>query len=196
MIPASDTSSSLHLPALRSLGELADAKPIIVVESREQEPLVFTRLQSVKGTLYSGDYSILGLEDLFAVERKSIDDMVSCCAGSNRERFEHEGVRLRGLRFKRIIIIGSRALIELQRYRSRISPAAVLGTLTAFEVRFDLPIVYCDTPEAAALQTERWVFYFCREYVKRVNELLRGSRSLQEAITETKQQTNQTQHNG
>jgi ERCC4-type nuclease len=48
-----------------------------VVDVREQTPLVFTRLQAVSGTLYSGDYSIQGLEAIFSVERKSIEDLVS-----------------------------------------------------------------------------------------------------------------------
>jgi ERCC4-type nuclease len=163
----------LTLPALRSLGELADAKPVVVVDGREQTPLVFTRLASVEGTLYSGDYSIQGLEDLFAVERKSIGDLVGCCTG-DRARLERELHRLRGFRFKRLVIIGSRGLIETQRYRSRISPRAVLGSLAAWEIRFDLPVVYCSTPEAAAQQIESWAFYFCREYVKRANALWRS----------------------
>jgi hypothetical protein len=39
----------LTLPALRSLGDLADSKPVIVVDNREQAPLIFTRLASVDG---------------------------------------------------------------------------------------------------------------------------------------------------
>lgn len=41
-------------------------------------PLPFSRLQSRAGTLAGGDYSIAGLENrgLFAVERKSIEDLV------------------------------------------------------------------------------------------------------------------------
>ena len=54
---------------------------MIVVETREQEPLVFKSLKSVGGTLLSGDYSVAGLEELFSVECKSISDPVSCCMG-------------------------------------------------------------------------------------------------------------------
>lgn len=176
MTSASDTSGSLQLPALKSLGDLAEAVPVLVIDNREQTPLVFTRLRSVRGTLYSGDYGIQGLEDSFAVERKSIEDLVSCCMGENRNRFSHELQRLRGFRFKRLVIIGSRGLIETQRYRSRISPTAVLGSLAAWEIRFDLPVVFCETPEAAALQIERWAVTFARQVVRDANNLLRGCR--------------------
>jgi len=82
------------LPALRSLGDLADQAPVIIIDSREQTPLQFTRLEARVATLPSGDYSIAGLEELFAVERKSIPDLVACCTGQNRERFERELHRL------------------------------------------------------------------------------------------------------
>src|SRR4030081_926981 len=100
-------SQAFSLPALRSLGDLAGTEPIIVVDTREQEPLVFSRLRSVSGTLITGDYSVKGLECLFAIERKSIGDLVACCMGENRQRFERELHRLRGFRFARLLVVGS-----------------------------------------------------------------------------------------
>src|SRR4051812_41393080 len=99
------TAPSMKLPALRSLGGLADFEPVIIVDTREREPLTFTNLPSRVGTLYSGDYSISGLEESFAVERKSIPDLVACCAGE-RDRFERELHRLRGFRFRRLLVVG------------------------------------------------------------------------------------------
>jgi ERCC4-type nuclease len=160
--------------ALRGLAKPADLRPVIVVDSREQEPLTFTRLQSVRGTLYSGDYSILGLEASFAVERKSIDDLANCCLSGNRSRFEHELHRLRGYRFKRLLIVGTREEIVAGHYHSRIAPKAVLATLSAFEIRYDLPVAFAATTEIGAREIERWVFYFSREAVKSANNLLRG----------------------
>jgi ERCC4-type nuclease len=93
------TETELTLPARRGLGQLANTKPVICIDSREQQPLVFTRLRSVVGTLTSGDYSVLGLQELFAVERKTVADLVACCVGENRQRFERELHRLRGFRF-------------------------------------------------------------------------------------------------
>jgi ERCC4-type nuclease len=103
-----ELDADVTLPGLRGLAKLADLRPTIAVDNREQDPLVFTRLKSVTGTLYSGDYSIRGLEDVFAIERKSIEDLANCCLAGNRDRFEHELHRLRGYRFKRLLVIGTR----------------------------------------------------------------------------------------
>jgi len=163
------------LPALRGLAKLADLRPVIVIDSREQEPLTFTRLQSVRGTLYSGDYSIRGLESKFAVERKSIDDLASCCVNSNRERFEHELHRLRGFCFTRLLVIGTREDIAAGRYHSKITPGAVLATLDTFEIRYSIPLVFCPSPVEAALAIERWASRSSREVVVDANNLWRGS---------------------
>ena len=174
--------NTFHLPALRSLGDLADVKPTIVIDTREQEPLVFLRLESVGGTLTTGDYSVIGLEELFAIERKSISDLVGCCMGENRSRFERELHRLRGYRFKRLLIVGSRGEIELGRYVSRISPKSVLGSLSAWECRYDCPIVYAATPEEAAREVERWAWYFAREVIENVNDIWRAASNLQQSV--------------
>src|SRR5205823_8432137 len=114
----------MKLPALRSLGGLADAEPVLIVDTREQDPLEFVHLPSRLGTLATGDYSVAGLEELFAVERKTIADLVGCCVGESRERFERELHRLRGYRFKRLLVIGTEEQILAAHYRSRISPKA------------------------------------------------------------------------
>jgi DNA excision repair protein ERCC-4 len=168
--------TQLKLPALRGLGTLADHEPVIVIDTREQDPLSFTRLQSVRGTLTTADYSVFGLESLFAVERKSIGDLVGCCVGENRERFERELHRLRGFRFKRLLIVGTETEILNGDYRSNIKPAAVMATLGAFEARYDLPVVFRPSPELAAAQIERWAFWFSREMVEVVNNLWRSAR--------------------
>src|SRR6516165_4363051 len=141
-------------------------RPKIAIDTREQAPLKFTRLQAVERALFTDDYSICGLEESFAVERKSIDDLANCCMSGSRDRFEHELHRLRGYRFKRLLIIGTRADIAAGRYYSRIVPKAVLATLDAFEVRYDLPVIFAATPADAAFQVERWVFWFSREVIK------------------------------
>jgi DNA excision repair protein ERCC-4 len=165
--PFSEMTTTFKLPP--------GQEPVIVVDIREQTPLPFSRLKTQPGKLVSGDYSVVGLEELFAVERKTVADLVGCCMGASRERFERELHRLRGFRFKRLLIVGARAEVETQRYRSRISPKAVLATLSAFEVRYDLPVVFSPTPESAAIEVERWAFYFVREMLQTVNAMCHAS---------------------
>ncbi len=160
--------------ALRSLGKLAVAEPVIIVDTREQDPLPFSRLRTQSGILITGDYSVAGLENLFAIERKTIADLVSCCTGQNRERFERELHRLRGFRFKRLIIVGTEEQILRGNFQSNIKPKAVLATLSAFEVRYDLPVIFSETPEAAAHRIEAWSFWFAREVIKPAKALLQG----------------------
>lgn len=162
------------IPALRHLGELADLHPVIVIDTREQAPLPIRRLPVVRAELQTGDYSTVGMETLFAVERKSVLDLVACCMGENRERFERELHRLRGFRFKRLLIVGSREEIEAGAYRSTIRPASVLASLAAWECRYDVPPVFAPTQEAAAARVESWAWWFTREAVETVNGLYRG----------------------
>jgi DNA excision repair protein ERCC-4 len=172
-------ANSYTFPILKRVAELSEQRPCILVDSREQTPLVFSRLPSRSATLQTGDYSIVGMEELFAVERKSIADLTACCMGENRQRFERELHRLRGYRFKRLLVIGSRGQIEAQQYQSRISPRAVLGSLSAWECRYDCPIVFAATPEEAAREVERWAFYFVRELTESMNDLYRATVELQ-----------------
>ncbi len=179
--PSKPANPQPALPALKSLGELADLQPCIVIDTREQAPLVFTGLPSITSALQTGDYSFAGGEELFSIERKSIPDLVACCTGDNRERFERELHRLRGFKFARLLIVGYRLEVEQHRYRSNLKPKAVLSTLAAFEARY-IPVVWSETPEQAAQLIERWEWWFCRELVKQANGLLACK-----TVSETKQ---------
>jgi DNA excision repair protein ERCC-4 len=162
------------LPALRCLGDLAEVRPVIVIDTREQDPLGFEDLAAEVGTLQTGDYSFRGGEEVFAIERKAVADLVGCCVGDNRDRFFRELHRLRGFRFKRLVIVGDRAKIERAEYRSRIAPKAVFATIAALEARFDVPVVFAPTPEEAGRLVESWAFWFAREMVEGANALARG----------------------
>jgi ERCC4-type nuclease len=140
--PSSGIVPDGTLPALRGLAKPALFRPKIAVDTREQSPLKFTRLEAVERALFTGDYSIMGLEEEFAVDRKSLDDLANCCLATNRDRFEHELHRLRGYQFKRLLIVGTREDIAVGRYHSRITPKAVLATLGVFEVRYSVPSVF------------------------------------------------------
>ena len=117
----------------------------------------------MQGTLTSGDYSILGAEELFAIERKTIADLVGCCSGDNRARFERELHRLRGFDFARLLVIGSPDALSSGHYRSAVSPASVLASLAAWEMRYRVPVVFAPTVADAVECVEGWALWFARE---------------------------------
>ena len=149
--------------------------PTIIIDSREKTPLVFES-PSVKACLYTGDYSFVGAEHSFAVERKSLADLAASCASSRREVFEHELLRLRGCRFRRLLIIGSEEDVCAHRYRSKTTPKAVLGSLRSFEVRYDVPVVWKADPDSAARQVELWAQKFATELCKTSYDISQAKR--------------------
>ena len=67
----------------------------IKIDTREQNPYAF-KTPSEVGTVPVGDYSISGLENHIAVERKELNDLIGCLT-TDRERFERELHKGRGL---------------------------------------------------------------------------------------------------
>jgi ERCC4-type nuclease len=150
--------------------QLREHKPVIVIDTREQNPLSFKRFASVRGTLTTGDYSFVGGENFFAIEKKSLDDFVSCVT-KERERFERELLRLRGYEFARVVVIASKKEILLHSYRSRVTPLAIWSSIYTWEIRYRVPFVLCATAEEASEKIENWVWWMCHEFCKRVNIL-------------------------
>jgi ERCC4-type nuclease len=70
------------IPVLAERGgtQLKTPRPVLVVDTREQNPFDFSRFQGwfsgiERRALKLGDYSIAGLEDLCVVERKDLSDL-------------------------------------------------------------------------------------------------------------------------
>ena len=144
--------------------------PTIVVDSREQLPLVFAHLPSVAGTLGTADYSVLGFESEVGFERKSISDLIGSIS-SDRDRFERELIRLRGFRLSRLIVVGHPDEISSGTYRSKMHPKAVWGTLDSFAVRYGVAYEFHATPSAAAQRIERLAWYYWRDYARRFSSV-------------------------
>lgn len=132
--------------------------PTIIVDTREQTPLVFENLTSERGTLQSGDYSIQGLEHELAIERKSIPDLCGSLT-RGRDRFERELHRLRGFSFARILIVGSPHEVQATAANAK----AIFSSVSAFEARYGIPFIWEPSPELAARLVERWCWFMWRE---------------------------------
>ena len=112
----------------------------IVIDSREQAPYAFAGHQTEAGTLQTGDYSLAGLEHLISVERKELGDFLGCLT-HGRDRFKRELQRLRGWRFRCIVIEATMGDILAHKYRSQIAPAAVVGALASWQARYETPFI-------------------------------------------------------
>ena len=131
--------------------------PRLLVDTREQTPLTVEHLQSAPATLQSGDYSVKGLEEVFAVERKSLADLVGSLK-SGRDRFMRELHRLRGFTFARLLVVGTMQELYTMSQRGRVNLDQVEHSLLSIEQRYGVPVVRVDTPAAAALMVETWAF--------------------------------------
>jgi ERCC4-type nuclease len=141
-------------------------EPTIIIDSREQYPLAFPNLPATVGTLDTGDYSIVGLTNRVAVERKSIDDLLACI-GRERERFKRELQRLRAYRFRLLVVEADAATLEAggrggTPWRSSLQPAHVLGSLAAWCAQFGLPIWLAGDHAGAGRFVERYLYQCAR----------------------------------
>jgi len=122
----------------------------IVIDTREQEPYSFdSRLvAALRRALPAGDYSVEGLEERVAVERKSLDDFVSTVIHARR-RFREELRKLTRYRAACVVVEASVADVLLQRYRGAAHPNAVVGSALSIVLDFGVPVFFCGNRQAA-----------------------------------------------
>ena len=108
----------------------------ILIDSREQVPFTFHGYEADPevAPLPVGDYSIRGFEDQVSIERKSLDDLVGCLMGKDRERFERELARARHYDLFCVVIEAPLSDVSQGKYRSAMRPHSALQSLIAFQV--------------------------------------------------------------
>lgn len=128
---------------------------IIIIDTREQAPYEFTDydVAVVRSTLPCGDYSIPGAEHLVSIERKMLDDLISCLMGKNRDRFERELGRLRPYHVAAVVVEASWQDISCGRYRSNMKPQSALQSVIAMQVRHNVPFMFCGDRSGAQYVT-------------------------------------------
>jgi|SRR5208337_45855 len=117
----------------------------ILIDTREQLPFTFTRFASAiveQSALPVGDYSLPGFEDRAAIERKSLEDLIGCLKGGNRERFERELARAQHYELFAVMVEASLEDVAKGRYRSEMKSQAALQSIFAFQVRYRVPFIW------------------------------------------------------
>lgn len=158
----------------------------VKTDTREQSPYTFEGIgwdkadgggegrtltvETVRGTLASGDYSLLGYERRVAVERKSLADLYGTL-GQGRARFERELERLKDYDFAAVVVEAS--LLEIVTSpppHTEMSPKAVYRSIIAWSVRY--PRIHwfpCDNRRLAEITTFRLLERFLKEDLSRAS---------------------------
>lgn len=104
-----------------------------IVDTREQRPLDLAPLRIQTTTLDTGDYSLVGLEHVVRIERKSLDDLLGCI-GRDRERFDREVTRLLAFPVRVLLVESTWPELERGEWRSKITTEQAIGSLLGWQV--------------------------------------------------------------
>lgn len=148
----------------------------IVIDSREQIPYGFAPpryadVEVVRDSLSTGDYSLIGMTDLIALERKSLSDLTGTLT-TGRDRFRRECERGRGLQYFGLIIEASIDDVRNHNYRSQMTPQSLLQTLAAWSVRYGLHVLWAGSREGGEYLTHALLQKFLNEQETRLKAVM------------------------
>lgn len=140
--------------------ELLPSDIVAICDTREQTPFDLAPMKTMRGGLDTGDYSVAGLENVVTVERKSLPDLLGC-VGQERERFDREMHRILAFPHKMLIIESSWEDIRAGKWRSKVHPNAVCGSLLGWMSK-GIPIFFAQDHSIAAGIVRHFLFLSAR----------------------------------
>ena len=116
---------------------------VLIQDTREQKPLFMPNDWIVDKKLDVGDYSILGMEEMITIERKSIPDLFGSL-GKGRKRFDKELVRMaEEYEWAGLMIEGNESKVMMRQDYSTMTPNQIFHSLSSIESR-GIHIYYAD----------------------------------------------------
>jgi len=131
--------------------ELRTPRPVVIVDTREQNPFSFARFRGwfkgvEKKPLKLGDYSVAGLEEICAVERKDLSDLVhSFTVG--RPLFIDRLRQMSQYRQRLLVITAALSQVKSPYSYSRVSPNQITQSLIAVLAGLQVPFLCVETHE-------------------------------------------------
>lgn len=123
-------------------------KPIVLVNTREQIPFEFTNhsnwiADTKRQKFGAGDYSVVGMDNLLALERKTLTDLITTLM-QHRKRFFKLCEKLAKYRWRALLIEATYEDIKSPYYdlNTQDHSNAISGSLDALEARFGIPAIY------------------------------------------------------
>jgi ERCC4-type nuclease len=142
---------ALPVVAERGGTQLRSPKPVIVVDSREQNPFSFARFQGwfagvEKKPLALGDYCVSGLEDVCVVERKDLSDLV-CSFTVERSVFVKRLRRMSTFPDRLLVITASLSQVKSRYEYSPANPNQITQSLIATLAGLRVPFLCVERHE-------------------------------------------------
>lgn len=139
--------------------------PVVLVDRREQKPWSFSSalFGTQPATLATGDYSILGLEDRVAIERKSLGDLVGTVI-RDWMRFRKELYRLAAFDFAAIIVEADVKDLWEGRFESEANPASVWGRCNDCMITHGVPVLWWGQRKYCEPAVGRLLLSLARKY--------------------------------
>ncbi len=141
------------IPVLAERGgtQLKTPKPVLLIDTREQDPFDFSRFQGwfsgiEKQPLKLGDYSVAGLEETCVVERKQLGDLVQSLS-TNRTAFVQRLHAMSRVPHRLLVITSSLGQVKSPYPHSQVSPNRVTQSLLAALAGWQIPFLCTETHE-------------------------------------------------
>ena len=135
---------------------------IIRIDTREQTPLEFENVATVRGTISTFDYAIEGDQDSFAVERKSLPDLIQSLAIHKNWIRELKKIRralAAGFPLIFYVVEANREDIEHFDYsrfkHHRVGPGFIFHQLSELEYIHDVHVIFSGDALSASRDTQR-----------------------------------------
>ncbi len=154
----------------------------ILIDTREQAPFSFRGydMDPEPATLPTGDYGLPGFEDRAAFERKSLNNLVGCLKGSNRERFEREFAR--GRHYELFVVVVEASLgggdVSQGHYCSDMKAHSALQSIITFQVRYRVPFMWCGNRAGA----EYMPYFLLAKYLREIGGRYKMATKTQENV--------------
>ena len=143
----------------------------IIEDTREQTPLTdWPESVAVEiGSLHTGDYSIKGWENCFAIERKSLQDFAGTMMGGYeahsekpKKRFNRELERMRHYDCAAVIVTATAAeVLDFHHHCGLDAHGALWGFALSVFATYGVPVFFLNDERTAA----RWIADLARHYV-------------------------------
>ena len=137
-----------------------------MIDTSEQKPFEFPGIETQRGNLFTGDYSLLGYEDRVTVERKGYEDAWQCSAKES-QRFEECVQRMAAMDRALIVIEPSlKKYSKKPKHVERVTPATAVGRYVSWMAKYRVPVVWCENRSYAARITARFLAAYLSHCVR------------------------------